>query len=395
MSPPVDASSSACAFQPGKDFEGTFSPCFYEACTPLEALDALNITSVICGVPTRDISVAIRVYVIVATALASVVISLRVYAKFRGLAGSIDVDDWFIVLAVTVTLIASVGQYLGAHYGLGRDAWKVSKDDQISVYKSFFVAAIGYKLGNACCRMSILLFYLRLFSITDFRMAVIICVVFSGCIGVAFALADSLHCDPASYFWNGWIGTHKGFCGSLPAITWVHSILNIFLDLVTLGMAFWIVYSLNIRWIRKFEAIAMFVLGSAVTIVSFLRIMSIPPLYNERNRTWSLAPVSYWSGIEMFFGMVCACLPALKALVPARFRSRSTQASSERHTPPRDSRPRITRRTPEPRSVLESKHSQPSSSTTGTAKDDGASVIELMAREDTGRTEETSDSWHV
>lgn len=61
---------------------------------------ALNVTSVICDLPVRDISLPIRIFVIVATVFASIIIGLRVLVKARGLAGGIGWDDWAIVIAV-------------------------------------------------------------------------------------------------------------------------------------------------------------------------------------------------------------------------------------------------------------------------------------------------------
>ncbi|KAH6695539.1 hypothetical protein F5X68DRAFT_244238 [Plectosphaerella plurivora] len=271
--------SEACDFRSNDDFEAKLSPCFFSACSPEDAYVALNITSIICDLPVRNISLPIRVYVIVATVFASVIISLRVLIKARGLAGGVGWDDWSIVIAV-----------------------------------SFYIAAIGYKLGNAWARTSILCFYLRIFGTTHFRVAVLVLIALNLAVGFTFAMADALQCRPPSFFWKGWDGVHNGECVSLSAISWSHSVLNVVLDLAALGLAVWIVKGLGMRWMRKLTVIGMFVLGSAITIVSICRLQSLPQLSNVRNRTWNLAPVSYWSGIEMLAGLVCACLPALKSL---------------------------------------------------------------------------------
>jgi hypothetical protein len=78
-----------------------------------------------------------------------------------------------------------------------------------------------------------------------------------------------------------------------------------------------------------------------ITLVSFLRFQSLPPLSNTRNRTWSLAPVSYWSGIEMLAGMVCACLPALKALMPVWCGARGSRQDGNSEGYQRHSSPQI------------------------------------------------------
>ncbi|KAH7131152.1 hypothetical protein EDB81DRAFT_131332 [Dactylonectria macrodidyma] len=311
---PQNASSSGCSLTPGSNFENTFSPCFYARCSTRAALSALNITSIICDEPVRDISQAIRIYVIVATVFASVVIGLRVLVKFKGLAGGIGLDDWAIVVSVGLTMIATVGQFLGAWYGLGRDEWKLDENAHRWVLKSFYIAAIGYKLANSGCRVSLLCFYLRIFGTSAFRRAVVALISLNVTIGITFALADALQCRPPAAFWRDWTREHGSRCASLSAISWSHAILNIIMDIATLAMAVWMVRGLKMRWRKKASVVGMFALGSAITIVSIVRVQSLIPLSRRRNMTWNLAPVSYWSGIEMLAGLVCACLPAMKAL---------------------------------------------------------------------------------
>jgi hypothetical protein len=112
-------------------------------------------------------------------------------------------------------------------------------------------------------RMSILCFYLRIFSTTGFRAVSIGAIVANIAIGVAFTLADAFQCQPISYFWDGWEGEHEGHCISIGTIAWVHSILNVILDVVTLGMAVWMVKGLNMKVQKKMTVIGMFLLGSA------------------------------------------------------------------------------------------------------------------------------------
>ncbi|KAF7554087.1 hypothetical protein G7Z17_g3148 [Cylindrodendrum hubeiense] len=234
--PPQNDSSSSCRYKAEEDFETTFSPCFYSACSVKEALTALNVTSIICGVPDRNISVGMRIFVVVATVVSSLVIGCRVILKFKSLAGDIGWDDWTIVIAVLVTLDAAVGQYMAAHYGMGRDAWKIPFENQDKIFKAFYASAAGYKLGNMFVRTSILCFYLRIFSNSGFRWVVIAAIMANVAIGVAFTLADAFQCKPISFFWNEWDGMHKGSCLSISTITWAHSILNILLDVATLAM---------------------------------------------------------------------------------------------------------------------------------------------------------------
>ncbi|KAI9147998.1 Satratoxin biosynthesis SC6 cluster protein [Paramyrothecium foliicola] len=313
--PPSNSSPISCQFDSVNDFEKTLSPCFYEQCTPEQALSALNVTSLICDVPVRDVSLGMRVFCVVATLVSSLVIGARVILKVRSLAGELGWDDWCIVIAVVVVLDAAVGQYLAAHYGLGRDQWKVPFQDIEKAFKFFYVSTVGYKLGNMFTRMSVLCFYLRLFSQdTKFRRTTYGIMIVNVCVGISFVVVDLTQCLPVSYVWNGWTGEHQGRCSSISAITLSHSVLNILLDAVTLAMAVWMVKGLQMRLRKKASVIGLFVLGSAITLVTFLRLQALPHLKNARNRTWGLAPLAYWSAIEIAAGLILACLPALKKL---------------------------------------------------------------------------------
>jgi hypothetical protein len=104
-SPPQNSSSSSCRYKQEVDYEGTFSPCFYSACSGKDALTALNVTSIICEVPDRDISMGIRIYIVVALAVSSGIIGCRVVLKLQGLAGEIGWDDCVIVIAVVCGVI--------------------------------------------------------------------------------------------------------------------------------------------------------------------------------------------------------------------------------------------------------------------------------------------------
>lgn len=115
-------------------------------------------------------------------------------------------------------------------------------------------------------RMSILFFYLRIFSSSGFRWVVLAAIAANVAIGVGFTFADAFQCKPVSYFWNMWDGEHEGSCVSISTITWSHSVLNILLDIATLFMAVWMVKQLKMDLRRKLSVIAMFALGSAFVL---------------------------------------------------------------------------------------------------------------------------------
>ncbi|KAI0470551.1 hypothetical protein GGR56DRAFT_659374 [Xylariaceae sp. FL0804] len=171
--------------------------------------------------------------------------------------------------------------------------------------------------------MSILCFYLRVFSKSKFRHTVLACMALNLLCGIAFLLADVLQCSPPWLFWSGEPERHGSRCVKISIITWCHAAVNITLDLVTLAIALWMVQGLAMRRRQKAYVIAMFALGSAITLISILRLQAIPRIEDEGNRTWDWVPVTYWSGVEVIAGLCCACAPALKGLFPL-FRGQDT-----------------------------------------------------------------------
>lgn len=53
----------------------------------------------------------------------------------------------------------------------------------------------------------------------------------------------------------------------------------------------------------------------SVTVVSVLRLETLFHFSNSANFTWESAPFGYWSTVEMDVGIICACMPAVQALL--------------------------------------------------------------------------------
>jgi hypothetical protein len=80
----------------------------------------------------------------------------------------------------------------------------------------------------------------------------------------------------------------------------------------------------------------------STTVVSIVRLRSIVN-FASTNPTYDNVPATYWSVLEVFLGIICICLPALRQCytqVSGR-RSGSTESTSgyERHVPPSKAEP--------------------------------------------------------
>ena len=59
----------------------------------------------------------------------------------------------------------------------------------------------------------------------------------------------------------------------------------------------------------------MFGVGVLVTVVSCYRLAAICRIESTTNPTWDMYPAALWSGVEIWVGIICACLPTARIFV--------------------------------------------------------------------------------
>jgi len=92
----------------------------------------------------------------------------------------------------------------------------------------FYLSAI------ALTKVSILLFYLRIFPNPVFRRLVYVALAY--CIGYILGTVIALvfQCNPISLAWDRWDGEHPGKCFNLNLLGWMSAALNIVGDLIVI-----------------------------------------------------------------------------------------------------------------------------------------------------------------
>lgn len=69
-----------------------------------------------------------------------------------------------------------------------------------------------YMGARVCTRVSILSFYLRIFTVTEGRQKIIYTLIFEAAISITFILAIMFQCTPISFYWTKWDLQHSGQC---------------------------------------------------------------------------------------------------------------------------------------------------------------------------------------
>ncbi|KAL5120806.1 hypothetical protein ACEQ8H_001287 [Pleosporales sp. CAS-2024a] len=171
-----------------------------------------------------------------------------------------------------------------------------------------------YLASVALTKISILLFYLRIFPQKGLRkviwVTIVICILYM----IGFVTATAFQCLPIRNAWERWDGEHPGRCFNLNADAWASAAVNIFLDLLVVILPMRQISKLAMSTRRKLGVMLMFLGGLFVTIVSMLRLRYLVNYAHTDNVTWDYLPVGYWSAVEAHVGVMVACLPAMRAL---------------------------------------------------------------------------------
>jgi hypothetical protein len=217
----------------------------------------------------------------------------------------LELDDWTI-LATTVVGTALTAVTIGGtiKHGLGRDLWTLEPDQITTMLLFFEIVAVLYFTTLTLLKLSILFFYIKVFTVTRAQRLLWGTVIFTLVWGVVYVIVAIFQCTPISYFWTHWDGLHEGSCLNINAITSSNAGFSIALDFWSLGIPLWQLRLLKLHWKKKVGVALMFMVGTFVTIVSILRLQALVHFAKSTNVSWEFYDVSIWSTIELGVGVM-------------------------------------------------------------------------------------------
>ncbi|KAF2498993.1 hypothetical protein BU16DRAFT_559023 [Lophium mytilinum] len=305
--------------------------CVAGGCTIPDALTTKNVSLTMCGAEVRDNAGVPYVCAIVGSALAAVFVILRLFVIFTPGGKKPGWDDAMLLLCLALSLIPGFLSGFLRDAGLGKDMWTLKPDQITHFLFYFFLGEIAYIEGMGILKIAILWFLLSIFPDKQFRKYVFIVIGLCLAYCVAFLFATIFQCTPVSYTWTQWDGLHPGKCNNIHIQGWLSAIANITLDIFVMVLPLRQLSRLNMNWRKKMAVMSMFLVGTFVLIVSILRLQALISFANSQNLTWDYVPGSYWSTIEFDVGIICACMPSLRALVlryfPKLFSTGTTKGS--------------------------------------------------------------------
>ncbi|CAG7953939.1 unnamed protein product [Penicillium salamii] len=290
--------------------------CVTSNCTTMELFTTKRLYEKTCDITPLKGPPMINGSTLVPMILATFFFIARIIAKGCGLAGGWGWDDYTIIVSYVLGLAIYILNIYMIRCGFGQNIWDIVPSDTISKFYQYFQAlAVMYKVQISLAKISVCLFLLRIFQSRYFRYITYALIAVNAAIGITWALVDSFRCIPTRLTWLGWKNEEAGYCINFIDSILVNCLANIFVDSVLIVLPVFEVAKLQLPLRKKLTVALMFAVGSVLTIIAIIRVIVF---WNNRwgfNQTLGLYPLIYWTVIESQISVMCACLPAFRALI--------------------------------------------------------------------------------
>ncbi|KAH6658462.1 hypothetical protein BKA67DRAFT_656653 [Truncatella angustata] len=174
--------------------------------------------------------------------------------------------------------------------------------------KALFIGAFISPIGLTCIRISICLFYMRIFSTKAFRTRSMIVI----CVSIAWLISAFVvslcFCFPLEKFWNP---IKPGRCIDINLYFLLIGVFETVLDTAVLALPVRAIFKVQLPLKTRLLVSGIFLLGIFAVITNALRISRI---YTPHSINVSLGQATIWTHIHSATAVVCANLPIYRPL---------------------------------------------------------------------------------
>ncbi|OOF93174.1 hypothetical protein ASPCADRAFT_398789 [Aspergillus carbonarius ITEM 5010] len=230
-------------------------------------------------------------------------------------------DDWIICFSLAFNW-AMYGLFAGCRKnGLGRHIDGVPSASVAKIAELLYVFQIFYTLGLASVKLSLLFLYRRVFKRSNFLRLVYAMMGLIVVFGIVMTFMAIFNCTPVNAFW-----TRQGRCFNFASFALGYAVVNIVTDLAIWLMPIPIIWKIQMPLQQKIALSLIFALGLFDCGAAVARLFLSMLVLNKTDITWCYAPGFMWSVIEVSTGIVCTCLPTMRVILEAVFRSKIAKA---------------------------------------------------------------------
>ncbi|KAI9755494.1 MAG: hypothetical protein M1815_004907 [Lichina confinis] len=242
---------------------------------------------------------------IISPIVAGIFFLLRMYTRIF-ITRVLGWDDYTCVVAMGLAIADGVTEYQLSRYGTGLHVWDVPYDTYHPNFPRYRLITFSiYMFFMYFVKISILFLYLRVFTTAkSFRIMTWVMMFVVTAYSLAGFVGTISRCNPS-----------KGACDNVTQLSIFSSVLNIVTDIIILVLPLRQVWKLQANTKQKTVLMVVFATGSFVCIVSVVRLAIYIKTLHSTDDTWFVLDGSIWTVIEANVGLICACMPALKALL--------------------------------------------------------------------------------
>ncbi|KAH6637376.1 hypothetical protein C7974DRAFT_140301 [Boeremia exigua] len=261
-------------------------------------------------------SIAHRAVVVsvLGAAIAIPICLIRMYTK-RCILKNLGWDDYNIAVATMLALGFSIYVCYQTTNCLGLHKWDCPAPKFDALMKiAVTVGPVLFNLTTMFTKVSLGLFYLQVSPFqTGLRVVVYTVMCVSIIHGVLNALGFTWLCQPAEKYWTFSITTGK--CVNLNQYILATACINAATDLILLVLPIFILYELQLPLRRKIGAALLLMTGSFICILSLIRVGQVAHSTRvvSADGTWVMVTYMIWLLIELWLGIICACMPLVYA----------------------------------------------------------------------------------
>lgn len=261
---------------------------------------------------------------LVLSLLTIVVTALRFYAR-RMKQAALSWDDYMILPALLLTIGTAVCMLvgtsignLGQHTGIREDGIPVF-DHRLEVFEQIvFATQLTTTLTFGFTKLSVLLFYKRIFKGTFVKPSVwtMIGVVVVWTLG--FFFANLFQCWPLWIDWTKFGFTYQN-CINTNAMYLAQAWSDVLTDLIILTLPLPCIWVMQLPARHKAAVSGMFLLGGLTVGAGIAKLLVFNRVVQEldvgfMDISYMNTPLVYWPMVESSMGVVGACLPLLRPL---------------------------------------------------------------------------------
>ncbi|KAL5602081.1 hypothetical protein FOBRF1_009614 [Fusarium oxysporum] len=194
--------------------------------------------------------------------------------------------------------------------GLNDPTGTLPEDKTTPFYKCTYIAAFFYKEGLFWAKMTFLLLYYKIVTLSYWRSAYLGAIMVVVLWNICQILIFFLQCAPLEAVWNRDLRM-KCVTNRLE-LAYVCAGINILTDLVVAILPLPVIWKLNLRRSQKIALSTVFGLGCFSIALAIVRIKWVE---TWSLTTWDIVRPQLWALAEVTSALVCACIPTFKPLL--------------------------------------------------------------------------------